>query len=605
MTGGNSNFSRRQFLGRVGAGAAAGLYLASAPPAWASKARADVRDGGRGRKRFSADLILVNGKILTVDKRFSEVEAVAIADGRFLAVGNTRDVMRFKAAGTEVIDLKGKRVLPGINDAHIHLLSFGLSRPPFVLDLGFPLVRNIPDIVNAIAQRVGQVKPGTWIRGGRWDEAFIDELRDRTRLPKRQDLDPVSPVNPVFLMHRSFHGAWANSRALELAGVTRNTADPSGGSIVRDANGDPTGYLLENAAGLISSVIPPASAAEAKQATIAAMRELNSLGVTSATDPGLGAAEVARYNELYLEGKLSVRSNLLLRWPHPAGGNAASMEALEAGARYVGTRSGFGDEWLRIGGYKITADGVPPLKTALMREPYIGGGRSALKTAGNTDDERYNTLINMIVFLHKARYQVQVHSAGDAAADAAVDGFVKAMQEDPWPDARHVIIHGNFLRPETARRMAPHGFTCVTDSIIRWQAGSGLRRVLDEARVRYHCPYKSLLEAGIHLADSSDAPVTYPDWRRGIQNLTKRIDRATEAPLGPEEAISMKDAIRAWTIEGAYQDKMETVKGSIEVGKLADLVVLGADIMRARATEFPDIPIDMTVVGGDIVHRRR
>jgi hypothetical protein len=239
-----------------------------------------------------------------------------------------------------------------------------------------------------------------------------------------------------------------------------------------------------------------------------------------------------------------------------------------------------------------------------MYEDYVGGGNASLCVDGETDEERYNELVNMIVYGHNHGFQVGIHACGDRAIDACVDGYIKAMEEQPW-DARHYIIHGDFVTPECIKRMAKYNIGLNALTPVKWTISDLMETVVGEKRSAWQWPLKALLDAGIHVSNSSDAPVIPPDWRLGVQSSILRESKATGKVSGPDQCISREDAIRAYTINCAWQDHMEHIKGSIEVGKLADFCVLDEDILTIDAHQIKDIPILMTIVGGNTVYDAR
>jgi hypothetical protein len=330
------------------------------------------------------------------------------------------------------------------------------------------------------------------------------------------------------------------------------------------------------------------------------MKQLNRLGITSVTDPIVGPEQLRDYIALLDEGEFPLRVNSLLNWSWPSMASTVSQlkEVLAAG----GFASGLGNEWLRVGGCKLFADGVPSLQTAWMHEPYGGGGCGSLVTRGETEDERTAELFAMIELSHRHRLQVQVHATGDRAIDTVVDGFVRAAQADPWPEARHVVIHSNFVSAHTAALMAQYGFGAITNSLIKWQTSETSRSLMAEARWHRNMPARSLVEGGVHLADSSDAPITYPDWRQAIEMLVLRKVRSSGVVSGPGERLTREQAIRAWTIEAAYLEHAENLKGSIEPGKLADLVVVDEHPLSVDAHELHGVRPVLTILGGRVVH---
>jgi len=563
-----------------------------------------------------ADLVITNGKVVTVDKKFTIAQAVAVKNSRIIAVGTNDDIQAFVGQGTQVLDIQGKTMLPGINEAHIHAALFGGARPPLVIDVGYPTVTSIGDIVKKVDKKVRDAQPGEWIQGVGWDAGYLDEcLEDPTRRLTRWDLDPVSPENPVSLSDMSSHMIWVNSKALELAGITADTPSPAGGEIIREpSSGEPTGVLQElPALELVMRLIPPWDKNQKRQAILTAMKELNSLGITSITEAGLGPGGgsfqgglfgsecISIYNDLYNEGKLTLRVNILLLFGEYG---KVILKDLQQSLSFLGIHTGFGNEWLRIAGVKIFADGVPPARTAWMYEEYpdSNGVKGRLVIPGKTDEERHLELIHMMAHAHKLGFQMGIHSCGDRAIDAVVDGLIKAMKEEPDKDLRHYIIHGDFATKECARRMGQWNIGVNAQPAIKYVASDLMDIIMSEERSARHFPCRLFLDSKIPMAFGSDAPVVYPNWKQGIEAAVLRESKGTTGKVsGPEQRITREEAIRAYTMGGAYQDHMEHTKGSIEVGKLADFCILGEDILAIESHTIKDIPTVMTIIGGKIV----
>ena len=581
--------------------------LASSTAVWASQKKWDMYP----------DFILKNGNIITVDGSFSIAKSVAIKDGKIVAVGKANDVDKLKGKNTKVWDLKGATVLPGINDAHIHLSGFGLSRPPLTLDVGYPTVKSLADIAAMVGARVNEpdVPDGQWITGWGWDRGYLEELvaTPADDWPSKGVLDPGSPNNPVALTDFSGHVCWANSAALALAGIDPPgeppTANPPGGEIQRDASGEATGILFETAAGLVRGKIPPPTEAQQRAGILVGMAEINSLGITSATEPGLGADMIDMYNDLYNEGLLTVRMSLMVS---KYGYN--SLESVQETLKYVGTHTGFGNEWLQISGFKLLADGIPPSRTAFMYpgvykdnvtpdnpEGTPSAFTSELIIAGDDDDERYEELLAMIKAINARGFQIGVHTTGDHGIDQVVQAFIEALEDHPW-DARHYIIHTDYARPETATLMAEHNILANVQSTIKWTIGDMMKWTVGATEAAYQWPLRTLIDAGVIVTNSSDASVTYPDWRQGVESAILRESKATGDVSGPNQCITVKEAIKTYTINGAYQDHMEDVRGSIEVGKLADFTIIRDNILTIDPHAISDTPILMTVVGGKAVY---
>lgn len=561
-----------------------------------------------------ADLILVNGKVVTVDGRFSICQAIAVKNGWIIAVGADNEVRNLSDGKTEVVDLKGKVVLPGGNDSHMHGVLYGGTRPPLSLDLTFPKVKSIKDMAEELRKAVPGYRPGDWIRGFGWYQGFLEECeKDPDKLPRKYDFDAVSRDNPILFTDFSIHTLVVNSKALEIAGITKNTPDPSDGVMERDpATGDPTGVFKELAAqAMILKSVPLLTLDEIRQAALAGMKELNKNGITSFTDgalgPGgdqylgglLGTRCIDAYKQLYEEGKLTARVTIGLLMGRYG---ALSYNDLKTGLDSFVVPQGLDPMWLQMPMVKIFADGIPLTKTSWMWDEYLGGGYGTLSVPGNSDEERYGELIRLIGLVHERGFQVGVHAIGDRATDAAVDGFIKAMQDNPRGDPRHYLIHGDFITPSCGRRMAHHRIGVSMQPTIGVQIADINELIVGVERTAYEWPTRTMLDAGVMLTGSSDAPVTYPNWRLSLQSAVLREAWGSGKPSGPEESITIEETLRMYTTNGAWQDRMESIKGSIEVGKVADLQVLGADILTVDPHGIGDIPVVMTLVGGKMVY---
>jgi predicted amidohydrolase YtcJ len=565
----------------------------------------------------SADMVLINGKILTVDKHFLVEQAIAVKDGKFLMVGSNHQVKHLIGRKTKIIDLQGKTVLPGANDSHGHATSWGAAQPPVSLVLGYPTVTSVADIQASLAARVAEVPVGQWIRGAGWDPAFLTDCKPPLYSPDtclyKEQLDAVSPNNPVIFTDFSYHNIWVNSLALELADIDKDTPNPPGGTIQKDpATGEPTGILRElSAIGLLGQVVPLFTKEELRESLLIGMKEMAKNGITSYTEaalgPGgdtygggvLGDMVIDVYKDLYSEGKLTARVSILLLFgEYGAGG----YDGLKEGIDTYDWPKGYDPKWLRFPGVKVFADGIPPTKTSWLWDEYVGGGFGSLTIAGATDEEKVEQLTKMIEYGHKKGFQVPVHATGDRAITTAVDAFVSAMKKFRWNrDPRHYIIHGDLIRPEDAQKLAKIRGGVNMQPYIQFLIADIEPAIIGPERAAYEWPFKTALDSGARLMFSSDLGVTYPNWRRGVQSAITR-EGFSGVVSGPDQIISREDAIRSYTITGAWQDKMEKVKGSIEKGKLADFCILDGDIMTAEAHTLGNISVVMTVVGGKVVY---
>ncbi|MBM4338270.1 MAG: amidohydrolase [Deltaproteobacteria bacterium] len=565
-------------------------------------------------RQGKADIVITNGKVITVDKDFSIKQAVAVKGDKIVAVGTNDEINAFIGSNTKILDLKGKPILPGINDAHMHAPFFGATRPPLALDLTYPTVKSIPEMVEALRKKVAEVKPGEWIRGFGWDQGSLEECKnDPTRLPRKWDIDPVSSDHPVVFTDFSAHTLLANSKALEIAGISKDTPNPVSGEMERDPKtGEPTGIFKEpGAQALVSAHVPLLTRKEKKEAVLTALRHLNANGVTSFTDAAIGpggetyvygvmsAEFVDIYRELLNEGSLTARVNVLLLLGDYG---ALTLEDLKKNMETFKVPKDVDKAWLNFPGVKIFADGIPLTMTSWMNEDYVTGGRGTSVIPGKTDQEQWDNLTEMITYVHSKGYQLGVHATGDRAIDASVDGFVKAIQTIPGGDPRHYLIHGDFISPEKAKTLGKYNCGIAMQPFISVMISDFEPAVVGEKRAAYEWPTRTVIDAGVNLTSSSDAPVTYPNWRMGVQAAVLREGLISGKVSGPEECIAVEEAIRTYTINGAWQDHMEDVKGSIEVGKLADFCVIGDDILTVDPHKIGEIPVLMTIVGGKIVY---
>lgn len=550
-----------------------------------------------GSAQSAADLVLVNGDIHTVDAGNKRVEALAILGNRIIAAGGTKQIESLIGPSTHRVDLQGRTVLPGINDSHLHLLGWGMSQPPFAIDVTYPVVESIADVVRAVQQAVANAAPGEWIVGRGWDQPYLSEGRP----PAAADLDAVSPVNPVALTEFSGHAMWANSRALELAGIGADTQPPPGGVIVRDDTGNATGLLFEGAAWMVSSAIPEATPERRTAAIRNAMRRMLERGITSATEPGLNAVDLRIYNQLAREGASREGGNLRMTGLIQAGVSAATLRTAIGELREISSAD---VAWLRLPGVKIMGDGIPTgNKTAWLHEPYVGGGNGSLLVGSGSHAERVAELNAMIALIHDAGLQAGTHVTGDASIDAAVGACVAAQRSSARTDPRHYVIHADLVSPATLAQMAASGIGANFNPEIKHLIADAQVRSIGPERAAYEWPYHTALAAGVSVASSSDAPVTPGNWLQGLATMVERKGKQSGMVSGPEERISLDAAIRTYTWAGAWQDHAEHVKGSLEPGKLADLCVLDERISATPPERWAGTSVFMTIVDGRVAYQ--
>ncbi|WP_020501631.1 amidohydrolase [Sciscionella marina] len=540
---------------------------------------------------MTEELLLRGGSVRTLDPESGTAEALLIRGDRVHTVGTDRVVTAAAGPAARVVDLDGATVVPGINDAHLHLIWHALSGPEFCVNL------TAAGNLEAVATALGTAPPGEWVLGRGWRETSIAEFAEGTARVNRHWLDTVTGDRPALLHHASAHSVWCNSSALRRAGITAATPDPPAGEIVRDEHGEPTGLLLESAQDLVKRLLPQPGRAQRLDAIAATMARLNRIGVTSVTDPMVTPELWQDYRELHATGRLTLRICALLHWEEPATDSADGLRrALD------GPLPREHDELLGVGGIKLFADGVPTHGTAWMYRPYSGGGHGNLVTAGADSAQRVRELHALIRLAHRRRIRVQVHVTGDRAADAVVDAIEAAeaaTTKDHWPDARHVLIHGTFLSPDVHERLARHGIGVITSSLMRTYSGPSMVRTLGERQWADAFPARALLDTGVPTADSSDAPVTDPDWRRGLATFT-----GVPGPnpfAAPAARLTREEGLRLWTSGPAWMEKTERHKGTLAPGRFADLAVLDGDPVTATGAELLELRSVLTVLGGRVV----
>lgn len=577
-----SDMSRRRVLkGAAGVAAAAGMSFAGSAGSAA----------GLGPHRRGADTIVVNGKVLTMG-RPRQTQAVAMRNGRIIGVGTNREVKRLADRRTDVVDAGGGTVLPGINDGHFHFGGFGPEaslfgyNPPkeFTVNVNKATAAEIAAAVGAAASNA--TDPTSWIRGGGWNGNILDAL------PTRDVLDPVSGEHPVALNDFSHHAIAANSKALQLAGITRDTEPPAGGVIEKDSNGEPTGILRETAAGLVASLIPPFTQDELSEAMDFAIEVVHSLGITSLTDPGVGLGMVDLYKNKLRNGELPLRVNLML-----AGG--PSLDTLGAILDGYTPRKATNSRWLRVGEVKLMGDGIPTeAQTAWLHEPYLDGRNGSLNVAGDTLEEQVANLKAMIRLAAQRGFQVGTHATGDATIDTVVAGYLATKTKT----LRHYVIHGDLTPVATLRKMARNEIGVSFNPTIKALLGTSLYPILGEERTDYQWPFRTALDLGVKASSASDAAVVTPDWLVGVAGAVTRKSIFGGAIAGKEERINVQQALASYTRTPAWQDHAEAWKGKLVEGYVGDICVLDGDILNTQGSQIPGLNVTTTIVNGEVVY---
>jgi hypothetical protein len=548
-------------------------------PVWAGVALMAATASGPGAASGAADLLLRGGRVF-VGKGLPGATALAVRGERVLAVGDDATLAPHRGPRTRVVELAGRLVVPGFNDAHVHFLDGGFG----LLSVDLRDAADEAEFARRVAAHARGLPAGTWILNGNWDH----EAWPSRALPSRGLIDAVTPEHPVFVNRLDGHMALANSLALRLAGVDRATPDPEGGTIVRDASGEPTGILKDNAQELMARAIPEPSRAMNLRAARAALAEAARLGVTTIQDNSAADA-LPTYQELRARGELTAR---ISAW-RPI----AHLPQL----RETGIRSGLGDDWIRVGALKILADGSMGAGTAAFFEPYADDPATRGLLLYPPQELR-----RLIREADAAGFQLAVHAIGDRANSLVLDAFEEAVRANGPRDRRFRIEHAQVVRKADLARYRALGVIasiqpshCIDD--MRWA-----EKRIGLARCRDAYNFASFTRAGIAVALGTDWYVEPLDPRIGLYAAVAREYPAGGPPGGwfPEERLGLEDALDLYTRGSAYAERAEGDKGTLEPGKLADFVVFARDLLALPAREILTTPVEMTVVGGRVVFER-
>lgn len=526
----------------------------------------------------------INGKIYTVNENQPYAEAVVVEGNKIKFVGTTKDARKFIDASTKVIDIEGKLMLPGFNDSHLHLTSGG----QYLLGINLRPALSKEEFVEMIQSYIlkRSLPISTWITGGRWDH----ELWPEKILPTKELIDPFTENTPVFVSRIDGHVGLANSKALELAGITKHTRDPDGGLIERDEDGNPTGILKDNAMDLVFKVIPPSSLEENIEAALRALEEARKLGITSVQDM-TQPDEFEAYNQILKNGELTCRIYSI--WP------IDKYEDIVRAGVTVGNEEGF----LKRGGLKAYSDGSLGASTAWFFEPYFQDPTNsglAIDIVTNGNLEKWATDAD------RNRLQICTHAIGDRANAFMLDLYEKIKsQNSPW-ERRFRIEHAQHIRKEDIKRFSKIGVIASVQPYHCIDDGVWAEKRIGPERIKTTHPYKSLLKSGAVVAFGTDWPVAPLNPLYGIYAAVTRQTVDGKNPDGwiPEEKLSVEEAIKCYTLNAAYASYEEKIKGSIEPGKLADFVVLSDDILSIDQEKIKDVVVEMTIFDGEIVYER-
>jgi len=525
----------------------------------------------------AADMALINGKVITVNPSDAIVQAVTIKDGLIQAVGTSDELSLRIGPSTQVVDLQRQAVTPGLIDPHNHLQVMGLMNTYFLPFIP-PEVRTIQELQTKLAEAAAQTPKGEWITG------YYLAVSEG-RVPNRQDLDPVSPEHPVWLMQQGGHFGAANSLALKIAGITAKTPNPTGGIIERDASGEPTGVFYNHRAmDLLRQYIPQVTPETTRDNIISTQPLFAACGVTSFQDNNVrGTDTIGLYLDIGKQGKMLLRGAVYytLEWPQDLNRALTQLEH-------------YADPFMRLAGFKFLIDGQAP--TAYCHQPHNG-------ISWNMSTWEPGSFKQAVRALHETGLQICVHCAGDAAVDLTLDAYEEAMNAKPRPDPRHRIEHAVITTPEATKRMKDLGVVVSTQPQFIRVGGDSWVKLFGEERAQRAMVTREWLDNGVHLALGSDAPTT--PWYTPQMTLWGALTRVSYSgkEIGPEQRLTIQEALRAHTMGAAYAAHEEAIKGSIEVGKLADLVVWKEDPYTATTQRLPQIAVATTIVGGKVVYQ--
>jgi len=546
---------------------------------------------GAQAQQPAADLILTGGEIYTPN---GWVEAMAVSKGVIVALGTTKTVGPMKGTDTKVIELAGKTVLPGFHDMHVHPMGGGQQYSECLLKRE----ASPDDIRAAVRTCVARAKPGDWITGGKWVNAvFKDEVQSKALL------DEVAPRNPVLLTEETGHSTWANSLALKLAGITRSTPDPLNGVIERDAAGEPTGLLREQASSLVRSKVPPPTEATKTEWLNRGIGEMLSFGITSLQDAGASGSLLA-YDALADSGRLKQRIRACINWRYQVGGNAETE-------RLIAMRNVYARDKVKTDCVKIVLDGVPGEgHTAAMLEPY------ANVIPGDKDDSRKSGILmvppdvlkKVVTQFDAEGLTVFMHATGDRAARAGVEAIEEARRVNGFLGQRHQVGHSNFTTPQDLAKGKPLGVSFEYSAYLYYWNGvtDVYHKAIGDKRFERFKPLRESIDLGANTIEGSDwtvSPSSNP-WI-AIETLITRLrpgGGGTRPPLALKEAITMKEAIDIYTINSARHLGDSDRLGSIETGKLADLIVIDRNPFKVPIEMVHDTKVETAIVGGEVVY---
>ena len=534
----------------------------------------------------TADSIYINGNIYTVDDDFTTATAMAVKGDRILYVGDQEGAEAYLGTGTQVTDLEGKTVLPGLIEGHMHINNLGENQ--MKIDAYW---KSKEAILELVRQEAEAAEPGEWIQGSGW----LDTLWETPGYPTKEELDAVAPDNPVILIRSDNHMCWVNSKALELAGITKDTPDPQGGKILKTDDGELWSCLTDTAINLVRDLVPAYTVEEQQQALLLAQEQLFSYGFTSAVNAGTTVQGLENFKALYESGEMKLRTYPMIM---------LTTDLTSPEAEYIRTHAPseeLYDNRMLVRGVKIVGDGSLGSRSSAMLEDYS----DAPGTKGEyrfTDEEIYD----IMSLAYNNGYQIAYHAIGDGANHQVLDTYERLLEENPREDPRLRIEHFQVVTPEDIDRAMDMGiltamqFTHATSDLTMAEDRLGSERI----KTAY--AWRTVLDAGSIIIGGSDAPVEKVNPFHGLYAGVTRMTRAGEPEGGwyPEQKVTREEALRAFTIWAAYGQFEEDLKGSLEPGKLADFIIIDRDYMTCPEADIKDIQVLATYVGNELVYTK-
>jgi predicted amidohydrolase YtcJ len=535
--------------------------------------------------RANADLILHHGRIYPVDAAFSVAEAIAIADGRVQAIGTSDTILGLAGSHTRRVNLNGATVLPGFFDGHTHAMSIGIN----LVKVDLSNAASIDDVLSLVKARAAETPPGEWIEiAPTWHEST---LRER-RFPSRAELDDVAPANPVYLPRGTRFFAVTNSAGFVAAGIDGTTPDPEGGRFERDASGELTGLMLDPPAfNQVKRLLPPITQATRVRALHTVHRAFNRVGITSVIDPALNADEIRAYQAVWEDGSLSVRTTGIVA-PDTSVPLQRSTDDLLAFLDGWAPRSGFGDNRFRIGPLKLWVDGF--IETAWLKEGYANDPEFH-----GVQAVRRDVLLAVLRRANELDWQVALHVVGDAALEMTLDVFAEVNREKSIVGRRWTVMHALFPTERVFRLCREMDVQVSVQQGLSYAFGESMLKCWGPERAAYASPFRTWIDRGFRLAGGSD--VIPFDPLTSIWSTVTRMTRAAGV-LGHEQAATRQEAVAMYTANPPYLTFEEDVKGRLEPGKLADLVVLSEDPLRCEEEAIRNITVVATILEGKLVY---